>query len=75
VLPIKRRGGRTVELVAELKRIADPAAERVVVGTGEQPVGGKPVGRMIGHVLIVMIAEEETEVRRGLALVRSVLLV
>jgi hypothetical protein len=63
VLPIERGGRGPVEPVAEFERITDPSAERGVVGPSEEPAGRKPVGRVIGHGLILTIAE--TRERRG----------
>ena len=58
VLPVEGGGRRPVEPVAELERSADPAAERVVVGPGEKPVGREPVWRMVGHEPILTISRE-----------------
>src|SRR4051812_845272 len=46
--PVVRGRRRSVELVPERERLADPPAERVVVGTGEDAVGGEAIRRLIG---------------------------
>src|SRR3954464_15271308 len=46
--PVVRGRRRSVELVPERERLADPPAERVIVRTGEDAVGGEAIRRLIG---------------------------
>jgi hypothetical protein len=50
---VERRDGRSVEAIAECDRVADPVAEGVVIGPGQQPVARQIVGGRVSHVGIV----------------------
>jgi hypothetical protein len=53
LFPADRRYGRAVEAIAERKRLAHSAAERVVIRPGKQSVSRQPVGGIFRHGQIV----------------------